>query len=85
LGKYLLNTLVLNQDFEDYRGRLWFGLKGYLESTYFLPFFSPMRYASARCFEMKASFNGNPPTLANEVILNPENPDSNQWLLRTQD
>jgi hypothetical protein len=52
---------------------------------YFIPFFSPMRNASAGCFEMKAPFNGNLPTQTGDVIvnpINPEKPDSNQWLLR---
>jgi hypothetical protein len=31
---------------------------------------------------MKAPFNNNLPTPNNDVIINPENPDSNQWLLR---
>jgi hypothetical protein len=34
---------------------------------------------------MKVPFNGNPPTQTNDVMVNPrnpENPDSNQWLLR---
>jgi hypothetical protein len=47
---------------------------------------SPMRYVSAIGFEIKAPFNNNHPTPTNDVIVNPknpENPDSNQWLLRT--
>jgi hypothetical protein len=52
---------------------------------YFTPFFSPMRYASAKGLEMKSTSINNLPTLTNDVIVNlrnPENPDSNQWLLR---
>jgi hypothetical protein len=44
-----------------------------------------MRYASAKGLEMNAPSNNNLPTLTNDVIVNlrnPENPDSNQWLLR---
>jgi hypothetical protein len=39
-----------------------------------LPFFSPMRYASARGFEMKAPSNNNLPTPTDDVIVNPRNP-----------
>jgi hypothetical protein len=31
---------------------------------------------------MKAPINNNLPILVNDVIFNPENPDSDQWLLR---
>jgi hypothetical protein len=51
----------------------------------FTPFFSPMRYASAGGLEIKSPSNNNLPTLTNDVMVNPrnpENPDSNQWLLR---
>jgi hypothetical protein len=44
-----------------------------------------MRDASAGCFEMKAPSNNNHPNQAGDVIYNPrnpENPDSNQRLLR---
>ena len=50
-----------------------------------MPFFSPMRNASAKDLEMKTPFNNNLPTQTNDVIvnpINPENPDSNNWLLR---
>jgi hypothetical protein len=46
---------------------------------YFLPFFSPMRYASAKSQEMKAPFINNLPMPTNDVMVNPihpENPDS---------
>jgi len=46
-----------------------------------------MRNASAKNFEMKAPFNNNLPTQTGEVMvnpINPENPDSNPTLLRTQ-
>jgi hypothetical protein len=52
---------------------------------YFTPFFSPMRYASAKGLALKASCNNNLPTQANDVMVNPRNPlnpDSNNWLLR---
>ncbi len=52
---------------------------------YFLSSLSPLRYAAARGFEMKAPFNNNLPNQTNDVIvnpINPENPDSNNWLLR---
>ncbi len=52
---------------------------------YFISFFSPMRDASARGLAMKAPFNDNIPPQTNDVIVNPgnpENPDSNNWLLR---
>ena len=42
--------LVLNQDlqdFEDYKGRLRFGCKVHSYIGYFIPSFSPMRYASS--------------------------------------
>ena len=41
---------------------------------YFSPFFSPMRYASAKNLEMIASFNNNPPVPYNDVLVNPQNP-----------
>ena len=46
---------------------------------YFIPFFSPMRNASAGCFEMKAPSNNNLSTQSGDVTINPinsENPDS---------
>jgi hypothetical protein len=52
---------------------------------YFSPFFSPMCYTSARDLAMRATFNNNLPNQTNDVIvnpINPENPDSNNWLLR---
>ena len=54
---------------------------------YFIPFFSPLRYAAARGLVMKAPFNDKIPTQTNDVIVNPrnpENPDSNQWQLRAK-
>ena len=39
-------------------------------------FFSPMRYASARGHEMKATFNNNLPNQTNDVIVNPRNPEN---------
>ena len=41
---------------------------------YFIPFFSPLRNASARCFEMKVLFNNNLPPQTEDVIINPINP-----------
>ena len=44
-----------------------------------------MRYAPTRGFEMKPPSNNNFPTQINDVIINPmnpENPDSNNKLLR---
>ena len=84
----VLNSLVLNQDFqdfEDWKGGLRFGCKGHSYIGYFIPFFSSMRYAPTRGFEMKARSNNNFPTQINDVIINPrnpENPDSNNKLLR---
>jgi hypothetical protein len=43
---------------------------------YFIPFFSQLRNASAKDLTMKAPFNNNLPTQTNDVIVNPENPDS---------
>jgi hypothetical protein len=40
----------------------------------FITFFSPLRYAAAGGFEMKAPFNNNPPLQTGDVIFNPENP-----------
>jgi hypothetical protein len=51
----------------------------------FLHRFSPMCYTSAKGLALKASCNNNLPTQANDVMVNPENPenpDSNNWLLR---
>ena len=50
-------------------------------------FFSPMRYASARGRLIKATLNYNLTTKTGDVKvnpINPENPDSNNWLPRTQ-
>ena len=61
--------LVLNQDFqdfEDWKERLRFGCKGHSQISYFLPSFSPMRYASTRGFEMKATSNINLPSQIND-------------------
>ncbi|MDP4853923.1 MAG: hypothetical protein NWR22_12120, partial [Saprospiraceae bacterium] len=48
---------------------------------YFSPFFSPMRYASAKRRVMKTVYNNNLfPTQTGDAIINPENPvnpDSN--------
>jgi len=41
-----------------------------------------MRCASAKGFAMKAPFNNNLPNQANDVMVNPVNPDSNTQLLR---
>ena len=41
---------------------------------YFIPFFSPLRYASAKGLTMEAPCNNNLPTQTNDVIINPENP-----------
>ena len=52
---------------------------------YFLPFFSPLRYASAKDLALKAPYNNKLPTQTNDVMVNPENPvnpDSNNWQLR---
>jgi hypothetical protein len=52
---------------------------------YFLPFFSPMCNTSTKGLALKAVFNNKLPTQTNDVMVNPENPenpDSNNWLLR---
>jgi hypothetical protein len=46
-----------------------------------MPLFSPMCNASARGPEMKAAFNNNLQNQTNDVMVNPRNPDSNNWLL----
>jgi hypothetical protein len=46
-----------------------------------------MRNAAAKSFEMKAPFNNKLPTQTGDVLvnpINPVNPDSKTWLLRTQ-
>jgi hypothetical protein len=43
---------------------------------YFLPFFSPLRNASAKSQEMDTPFNNNPPMPSSDVMVNPVNPDS---------
>jgi hypothetical protein len=45
--------------------------------------FSPMRYASAKGLTMKASCNKNLPTQTNDVMVNPENPDSKRQITGT--
>jgi hypothetical protein len=37
---------------------------------------------SAKVLAMKVACNNNLPTQTNDVMVNPENPDSNNWLLR---
>jgi hypothetical protein len=57
-----------------------------LKNGCFLTFSSPMRYASARGLEIKSQYNNNLPKLPNDVMVNPRNPEnpvSNNWLLRT--
>ena len=44
--------------------------------VYFIPFFSPMRYAATGGRVMKASSYNNLPAQTGDVIDNPENPDS---------
>ena len=39
-----------------------------------MPFFSPMRNASAKDLEMKTPFNNHLPTQIGDVIINPGNP-----------
>jgi hypothetical protein len=41
---------------------------------YFSPFFSPLRYASAKRLEMKALFKNKLLTPSNDVMVNPQNP-----------
>jgi hypothetical protein len=44
-----------------------------------------MCYTSAKGLAMNAPFNNNLPNQTNDVMVNPrnpENPDSNNWLLR---
>jgi hypothetical protein len=41
-----------------------------------------MHNASAKRRVMDAPFNNNLTTPTNDVMVNPVNPDSNQWLLR---
>jgi hypothetical protein len=46
-----------------------------------------MCYTSAKILAIKATFNNNLPSQTGDVVdnpRNPENPDSNNWLLRTQ-
>jgi hypothetical protein len=59
-------------------------VQGSFAEDYFLHFFSPMRNASAKRSVMKAPFNNYLPTQTIDVMVNPrnpENPDSNNWLL----
>ena len=42
-----------------------------------MPGLSPMRNASAKGLALKAACNNNLPTQTNDVMVNPENPDSN--------
>jgi hypothetical protein len=54
-------------------------VQGSFVEDYLVPFFSPMRYASARGFEMKAPTNNNLSNQTEDVIVNPRNlvnPDS---------
>ena len=43
---------------------------------YFSPFFSPLRYASAKRLEMDTPFNNNPPMPSSDVMVNPVNPEN---------
>jgi hypothetical protein len=56
-----------------------------MEMNTFCVLFAAAIIASAKSPEMKASFNNNLPNQTKGVIVNPrnpENPDSNNWLLR---
>ena len=55
-----------------------FGVEGLFVKVYFIPFFSPMRYAAAGGHEMKAPFNSNLPYQTGDVMVNPINPASKQ-------
>jgi hypothetical protein len=49
-----------------------------------MPLFSPMCNASARGLAMKAAFKNNLQNQTNDIMVNPrnpDNPDSNNWLL----
>ncbi len=58
-------------------------MEGLFLKVYFIPFFSPMRYAAARGREIRASFNSYLHSQTGDVIvnpINPVNPDSDQYL-----
>jgi hypothetical protein len=50
----------------------------------FSPFFSPLRYAAAKRRVKVAFINTLPPQTGDVIVnpINPENPDSNNWLMR---
>ena len=54
--------------------QVYFPIYGNNVDDYFIPFFSPLRNASAKDLTMKATFNNNLPTQTNDVIVNPVNP-----------
>ena len=56
-----------------------------MEMNTFYVLFAAAMIAAAKSPEMKASFNNNLPNQTKGVMVNPvnpENPDSNNWLLR---
>jgi hypothetical protein len=53
-----------------------------MEMNTFYVLFAAAIIAAAKSPEMKASFNNNLPNQTNGVMVNPVNPDSNNWLLR---
>ena len=56
-----------------------------MEMNTFYVLFAAAIIASAKSPEMKASFINNLPNQTNGIMvnpINPENPDSNNWLLR---
>jgi len=57
-----------------------------MEMNTFYVFFAAAMIASAKSQETKAPFSNNLPNQIKGVMVNPrnpENPDSNNWLLRT--
>ncbi len=56
-----------------------------MEMNTFYVFFADAMIAAAKSPEMKAPFNNKFPSQTKDVMVNPENPenpDSNNWLLR---
>jgi hypothetical protein len=53
-----------------------------MEMSTFYVLFAAAIIAAAKSPEMKASFNNNLPNQTKGVMVNPINPDSNNWLRR---
>jgi hypothetical protein len=72
-GEYFLNLLVLNQDFQDYRGRLRFKRKGARGGLLYMLLFAGALRIGEKLGNKSIVYN-NLTTQTRDVICSPENP-----------